>query len=226
MSRRESTASRNPESLRTRGFFIHGAAAYYAITSHAGSVMGIRLALIVALACIIIRCIGARSTKPSTPTATSFSPTSRPVDRSGQPLPQPVTVEPMNTYEPPPAPAAQAEARPSAPVTPGYYSQLEVHFAGGRRDHSRQRRQRPDRSRHHRHRCARDHRLLLVLDGTRHRSRSVNGVFELSNVDRGTHTAGARAVDRDGNVLIESSPVTFNLMRVASTREPPVVTPH
>ncbi len=41
-----------------------------------------------------------------------------------------------------------------------------------------------------------DHRLLLVLDGTPTEVEAVNGVFELSNVDRGTHTAGARAVDR------------------------------
>ena len=35
-----------------------------------------------------------------------------------------------------------------------------------------------------------DHRLLLVLDGKHTEVEAVNGVFELSNVDRGTHTVG------------------------------------
>ena len=144
-----------------------------------------------------------------------------PVDRSAGPAPQTVTVEPINTYDPPP----QA-APPNAPVTssaPVYYSelavispmedatirdnagnvQIEVVITPNLRS---------------------DHRLLLVLDGEPTEVQAENGVFELSNVDRGTHTAGARAVDRQGNVLIESSPTTFNLMRVAVPEAVP--TPH
>lgn len=145
-----------------------------------------------------------------------------PVDRSGQPAPQPVAVPPMNTYEPPAVPAAQPTQ--SAPVTPTYYAQLEVvsptedetirNNAGDIQIEATI--SPPLRA---------DHRLLLVLDGTATDVEAVNGVFELTNVDRGTHTAGARAVDREGNVLIESNPVTFNLMRV-SIDSSPVVTPH
>lgn len=144
-----------------------------------------------------------------------------PVDRSAGSAPQTVTVEPVNTYEP----AAQP-APANTPVTStaaGYYTelavisptedatirdnagnvQIEVAITPGLRS---------------------DHRLLLVLDGEPTEVEADNGVFELSNVDRGTHTAGARAVDRQGNVLIESGPTTFNLMRVAVPQAVP--TPH
>jgi len=185
--------------------------------------MDIRLALIIALAAAasaasgqIYKTVDANGNVVFTDIA--------PVDRSGQPAPQPVAVPPMNTYEPPPAPAGQANA-PSAPVTPSYYSQLEVVSPAEDetiRDNAGDIQIEvattpPLRA---------DHRLLLVLDGTPTEVEAVNGVFELSNVDRGTHTAGARAVDRQGNVLIESDPVTFNLMRVSVDPSPPVVTPH
>lgn len=140
-----------------------------------------------------------------------------PVDRSAGPAPQTVTVEPVNTYEPP------VQAAPTdTPVTAGtsdYYSelavisptedatirdnagniQIEVAITPNLRS---------------------DHRLLLVLDGEPTEVEAEGGLFELSNVDRGTHTAGARAVDRQGNVLIESGPTTFNLMRVAVSPSP------
>jgi hypothetical protein len=185
--------------------------------------MGIRLALIIALAAAasaasgqIYKTVDANGNVVFTDIA--------PVDRSGQPAPQPVEVPPMNTYEPPPAPAAQANA-PSAPATPSYYSQLEVvspvedeTIRDNAGDIQIEVATSPP--------LRADHRLLLVLDGTATEVEAVNGVFELSNVDRGTHTAGARAVDRQGNVLIESNPVTFNLMRVSIDPNPPVVTPH
>jgi hypothetical protein len=184
--------------------------------------MGIRLALIVAFACTssaasaeIYKTVDANGNVVYTDIA--------PVDRSGQPPPQPVTVEPMNTYEAPPAPPAQAGSSTSAPVTPGYYSLLEV--LSPAEDETIH-----DNAGNVQIEVAitpplrRDHRLLLVLDGNATEVEALNGVFELSNVDRGTHTAGARAVDRDGNVLIESSPATFNLMRV-SIDNSPVVSP-
>jgi hypothetical protein len=148
-----------------------------------------------------------------------------PVDRSGQPTPQAVTVQPMNTYEPPVAPATQSNSSTSAPATPGYYSQLEV-ISPAEDDTIR------DNAGNVQIEVAitpplrADHRLLLVLDGTATEVEALNGVFELSNVDRGTHTAGARAVDRQGNVIIESNPMTFHLMRVSVDNGPPVVTPH
>ena len=47
-------------------------------------------------------------------------------------------------------------------------------------------------------------------------------MFELSNVDRGTHTAAVRIVDRDGFVVIESDPTTFHLMRVTVSPKVPI----
>jgi hypothetical protein len=135
-----------------------------------------------------------------------------PIDRSGQAPAQEVNVQPINSYEPPPS-VQSSNAQSSAPV-PSYYSQLDVVSPTEDetiRDNAGNVQIQvaispPLRS---------DHRLLLVLDGTPTDVEAVNGVFELSNVDRGTHTAGARAVDRQGNVLIESNPTTFNLMRVS-----------
>jgi hypothetical protein len=136
-----------------------------------------------------------------------------PVDRSGGAAPpRAITVEPVNTFQPP-VQAAPANT-PETSTATVYYSelvvispaedatirdnagniQIEVAITPSLRS---------------------DHRLLLVLDGQPTEVEAENGVFELSNVDRGTHTAGARAVDRQGNVLVESSPTTFNLMRVA-----------
>ena len=184
--------------------------------------MGTRLALIIALAVAssaafgqIYKTVDANGNVVFTDIA--------PVDRSGQPAPTEVSVSPMNTYDPPAVPATQSNAS-SAPTTPGYYAQLEVVSPAEDetiRDNAGNLQIEvaitpPLRA---------DHRLLLVLDGTATEVEALNGVFELSNVDRGTHTAGARAVDRQGNVIIESNPTTFNLMRVAVDNAP-VVTPH
>ncbi len=70
------------------------------------------------------------------------------------------------------------------------------------------------------------HRLLLVFDGEDTAIEAVSGAFELTNVDRGTHSVGAKVVDRRGNVLIESASSTFNLMRFATQQAPPTPTPH
>jgi hypothetical protein len=65
------------------------------------------------------------------------------------------------------------------------------------------------------------------MDGAPTEVEAIDGVFELSNVDRGTHTAGARIVNGDGVVQIESPPVTFHLLRYALPPESntPVPTP-
>jgi len=146
-----------------------------------------------------------------------------PVDRSAGAASQAITVQPVNTFQPP-VQAAPANT-PVTSTASDYYSelvvifptedatirdnagniQIEVAISPGLRS---------------------DHRLLLVLDGEPTEVEAENGVFELSNVDRGTHTAGARVVDRQGNVLIESNPTTFNLMRVAvPPQRPGVPTP-
>ena len=147
-----------------------------------------------------------------------------PIERSGQPPPQEVNVQPINSYEPPSNQQGSTPSNSGPSTTPSYYAQLDVISPTEDetiRDNAGNVQievaiSPPLRS---------DHRLLLVLDGNPTDVEAVNGVFEISNVDRGTHTAGARAVDRLGNVLIESAPTTFNLMRV-SIDSAPTPTPH
>ncbi len=184
--------------------------------------MGIRLALIIGLAaasCVtqaeIYKTVDANGNVVFTDIA--------PVDRSGVSAPQPVTVEPMNTYEPATAPATQ-DTEPDDATAQGYYTQINVISPA------------PDAS-------VRDnagnievqvaltpvlragHRLVLVFDGEDTAIEAVSGVFELTNVDRGTHTAGAKVLDRRGNVLIESASTTFNVMRYATPQAVPTPLP-
>ena len=73
-------------------------------------------------------------------------------------------------------------------------------FSRRRRDHSRQCRRRPDSGRHRAAAARRPSPAAGVRRRIRPKSRRSIGVFELSNVDRGTHTVGGRVVDRQGNV--------------------------
>lgn len=54
--------------------------------------------------------------------------------------------------------------------------------------------------------------LELLMDGNPVAT-STTGEFELTNVDRGTHTLVTRIVDQAGETLIESQPVRFTLHR-------------
>jgi len=73
-----------------------------------------------------------------------------------------------------------------------------------------------------------NHRLQLLLDGapveTGKESR-----FELTNVDRGTHSLTARVLDQSGAAVIESEPSVFHLQRYsilnAPNRPKPAPTP-
>ena len=184
--------------------------------------MGIRLALIIGLAAASAAVFAAIYKTVDADGNVVFTDIA-PVDRSGQTSEQAVSVRPMNTYEPA-AQATPTEAEASESTAPGYYAaldvvspaedetirdnagdlQIEVTLTPARRA---------------------DHRLLLVLDGAPTEIEALDGVFALTNVDRGTHTAGAEVVDRQGHVLIESNPVTFHLLRVAQNDAPPVPTP-
>lgn len=146
-----------------------------------------------------------------------------PVNREGQPDGQKVTVEPSNTYQPPVLPTTASAPTTSAGGS-NYYSELAVVAPvedATIRDNAGEvliqavitPALRPD------------HRLLLVMDGAPTEVEAVDGVFELSNVDRGTHTAGARVVNADGVTQIESQAVTFHLLRFA-IQDTPAPTPH
>lgn len=63
------------------------------------------------------------------------------------------------------------------------------------------------------------HRLRWIFDGT---ALSESGTtVQLSNVDRGTHTARLEVVDEAGEVVAASSNVTFHLLRHRTTTSAP-----
>jgi hypothetical protein len=142
-----------------------------------------------------------------------------PVNRQGQPDGKKVTVEPSNTYEPPEVTAPASGSTSSGSGASNYYSELAVVAPvedATIRDNAGevliQAVVTPQ--------LRSDHRMLLVMDGAPTEVEAVDGVFELSNLDRGTHTAGARIVNGDGVVQIESPAVTFHLLRYALPETP------
>ena len=64
-----------------------------------------------------------------------------------------------------------------------------------------------------------DHVLQLYLDGELAQS-SRTPVFQLVNVDRGTHQIELRVVDAAGNTLAASEPSTFHLQRRSAILQP------
>ena len=60
------------------------------------------------------------------------------------------------------------------------------------------------------------HSIILNVDGEDGEStNSSNGLMiELNNLSRGQHTVMATVVDEDGNALIKTSPVSFQVLRV------------
>ena len=57
-------------------------------------------------------------------------------------------------------------------------------------------------------------RIVLTLDG-RPAAQRAGLRFALSSIDRGEHTLVVKAVDRDGNALIASPPVVFNVWQAS-----------
>lgn len=63
------------------------------------------------------------------------------------------------------------------------------------------------------------HQLVLIMDGN---EVSTGGPqFDLTNVDRGTHSAIVTIKDKQGKTVMQSSPVSFTVLRVAVTPPPP-----
>lgn len=56
------------------------------------------------------------------------------------------------------------------------------------------------------------HQVELVLDG------AVTEGFNLTNLDRGTHTAIVRVTDAAGGIVSQSAPVSFHLLRHSALR--------
>lgn len=64
------------------------------------------------------------------------------------------------------------------------------------------------------------HALQLYLDGTLSQT-GPDTTFQLSNVDRGTHSVELRVVDGSGATLINSQPAVFHLQRRSVILQPP-----
>lgn len=62
------------------------------------------------------------------------------------------------------------------------------------------------------------HTVILKVDGEDgEQSRTGDGLsIELSNLSRGLHTVEATVVDAQGHVVIQTGPVSFNVLRVAA----------
>jgi hypothetical protein len=64
------------------------------------------------------------------------------------------------------------------------------------------------------------HRLQLLLDGEVVDGSGTGGVFQLSNVHRGTHVAQARVVDGDGHVVKTSDAISFHMLQISVLTRP------
>lgn len=211
----------NFPTLTESGFFYRAGGGILAASSTRVPSMRVRLALIVALTAVscgasgqIFRTVDANGNVVFTDIA--------PVDRSGQTPSTAVTVPPTNTVPAPAAPAARANDAPPAP--PAVYTAVSVvspndgdtirENAGNVRIETAT--TPPLRA---------DHRLVLILNGSPSAVEAVNGVFQLSNVDRGSHTVSVRVVDRDGGTIMDSRTTTFHLMRATVSPTTPVPLP-
>lgn len=57
-----------------------------------------------------------------------------------------------------------------------------------------------------------NHKLVLYLDGKKYSTGTAN-IFNLGNIDRGTHQLRVAVVDATGHQLIDSKSVTFHMLR-------------
>jgi hypothetical protein len=146
-----------------------------------------------------------------------------PANAAGEPAGKAVTLPPSNTYQPETPPAAQTDESAAQPAAASYYDDLSIvdptndqTIRSNNGDMLIQAVVDPP--------LKSDHRLLLTFDGAPTDMQADGGVFELTNVDRGTHTAAARIVDGNNEVVMESQPVTFTVQRYHLP--PPTPTPH
>jgi len=136
-----------------------------------------------------------------------------PANSQGQPEGQEVALPPANTYEPEaPAVAPAAATVPASPGATNPYDDLAI--VDPTNDQTIRQNDGniliqavvdpPLQS---------GHRMLLTFDGAPTEVEAEGGIFQLSNVDRGTHTASARIVDENNEVVMESDAVTFTVQR-------------
>jgi hypothetical protein len=65
------------------------------------------------------------------------------------------------------------------------------------------------------------HRLVVTLDGQAATAPGVSTVFQLHNVDRGTHSLQAVVLDQAGRTVESSPSVSFHLLRRFVVRPKP-----
>lgn len=64
-----------------------------------------------------------------------------------------------------------------------------------------------------------NHNIVLLMDGNR-AAESRQSTFQLSNVDRGTHTLQAEVRNSAGKTLMTTDPVEFTVLRVSVLNQP------
>jgi hypothetical protein len=64
------------------------------------------------------------------------------------------------------------------------------------------------------------HSLRLLLDNVPAASTGQDAIFNLSNVDRGTHTLKAEVLDKNGAVIFAGAPSVFHLQRYSKLTAP------
>lgn len=134
---------------------------------------------------------------------------------------EPVSVEPLNTFEPEVPAAAEAPADPNAPDVPEVARYDNVSIVAPAEDET-----------------VRENagnvtvavaltpplkagdQLVLYMDGDRQPVVAQGTSFYLQNVDRGAHTVGVRVLNGQGEVAAESPPSTFYLQRVSVNSVP------
>jgi hypothetical protein len=145
-----------------------------------------------------------------------------PADAAGQPAGNEVTLPPSNTYQPQTLPAVPPPETDGSTAS-SYYDQLAIvdpannqSIRSNNGDIVIQAEVDPP--------LKSDDRLLLTFDGAPTDIEAEGDIFQLNNVDRGTHTASARIVDGNNEVVMESQPVTFTVQRYHLAA--PTATPH
>jgi len=130
-----------------------------------------------------------------------------------------VDVTPLNSYQPTHvprnSPAASGETSPGAALDAHYYSLVQITDPGN-----------DEAVRENAGNVLiavaisptlrGDHHLVLLLDDAPVEADAEDNVFQISNVDRGTHVATVQVVDAGGAIVAESAPVTFHMLRAAN----------
>lgn len=137
---------------------------------------------------------------------------------------KPVPVNPMNTFKAPPAPALRSTPKPKASedkkytaisiTSPANEASIRNNAGNITVNVSLEPALQPG------------HKLVLLVDGTSKPASddatkddgSTPGNFELSNIDRGSHSLVAQVLNEEGETMISSTPVTVYLHRYSAIK--------